>query len=294
MKRLSALAFAAVLLALPAAAGAPEGVRWAGSWQAATAEAAERNVPILVVFVRQDEAGLAIEKSVLTGREFTAASQKWVTIYCNEDDNQPTKKEGDKEFSALTPGITVDAHVAAWRELSAKFFKKDDADAPAFVWCLPSGEEFGRHEGPMASREVTARMAEATKKAGPGLDAKDYVDALEHLKAGSVAADARKFAEAVKEFGAVLKMSKLPGSKGIVSRAQGEIDKMDAAGRAAMGPADEVIVAEDYARAKQILKDVMETYKGLPSAKEAEKKYEEVCDLEKAKAKKKVSGDGKR
>ncbi len=294
MLRVSAFVLAALALCVSARAGTPEGVRWAGSWQAATAEAAERNVPILVVFVRQDEAGLAIEKSVLTGREFVAASKKWVTVYCNRDETQPTKKEGDKEFSALTPGITVAEHIAAWKALSGQFFKTDDAPAPAFVWCLPSGEEVGRNEGPMTSREVTARMAEATKKAGPGLDAGDYVEALDHLKAGGAAADERKVQDAVKEFAAVVKMQKLPGSKGVVSRAQAELDKLDAAGRAAMEPANEVIVAEDYPRAKTILKDVMDTYRGLPAAKDAGKKYDEVCELEKAKAKRKIGGDGKR
>lgn len=294
MPRAAATATFALLLCLAARAGDASGVRWAPSWRAATTEAADRNVPILLVFVRQDEAGQGLEKSVLTGMEFTAASKKWVTVYCNEDDGQPVKKEGDREFSKLTPGITVDEHVAAWRELSAKFFKADDAPAPAFVWCLPSGEEFGRKEGAMTSREITSKMAEASKKAGPGLELPAYLDALDRLRAGAEADASGKMGEAVKEYSAVLKLEKTAGGTAMAKKAREELDKLDQRGRSALEPARENIAAEDYPRAKKMLKEIADTYKGLPSGKEAEKLYQEVCEKEKAKEKARIGGDGKR
>lgn len=294
MRRAAATATIALLLCLAARAGDPDTVRYVPSWRAATSEAADRNVPILVVFVRQDEAGQGIEKSVLTGMEFTAASKKWVTVYCNEDDGQPVKKEGDREFSRLTPGITVEEHAAAWRELSAKFFKADDAPAPAFVWCLPSGEELGRKEGPMTSRELTARMAEASKKAGPGLDLPAYLDALDHLRSGAEADSAGKVGDAVKEYSAVLKLEKNPGGKAMAKKAREELDKLDQRGRSALEPARENMAAEDYARAKKLLKEIVDTYRGLSSAKDAEKLYQEACEKEKAKEKARIGGDGRR
>lgn len=294
MPRAAAIATFALVLSLAARAGDADGVRWAPSWRVAAAEAADRNVPILVVFVRQDEAGQAIEKSVLTGMEFTAASKKWVTVYCNEDDGQPVKKEGDKEYSKLTPGITVEEHAAAWRELSAKFFKADDAPAPAFVWCLPSGEESGRREGAMTSRELTAKMAETSKKAGPGLELPAYLDALEHLRAGAEADSGGKLGEAVKEYSAVLRLEKNPAGKAMVKKAREELDKLDQRGRAAMEPARESIAAEDYPRAKKLLKEIVDTYRGLPCSKDADKLYQEVCEKEKAKEKARIGGDGRR
>jgi hypothetical protein len=227
--------------------------------------------------------------------EFTAAAaKKWITVYCNEDDGQPKKKVGDKEFSALTPGITVEEHVAAWRELSPKFFKADDAPSPAFVWCLPNGEEFGRQEGAMTSRELTAKMGEAIKKAGPGLETAAYLEAVEHLEAGKAADDAGKVAEAIKRFNAVLKLEKTPGGKTMAKKAQEQVDRMNQRGQAAMEPAREAISAEDYARAKKMLKELADAYRGLPVAKDMDALYADVCEKEKAKAKAGISGSGKR
>ncbi|MEK7468541.1 MAG: hypothetical protein AAB074_14110 [Planctomycetota bacterium] len=291
------LAVALMVAALSSTAFAkpPDGVRWAGSWQIASDEAMDRHVPILVVFVRQDEAGLALEKSVLTGKEFIAASKKWVTVYCNRDEGQPEKKEGDKSFSTLTPGITVDQHKAAWKELSARFYKTDDANAPSVVWCNPEGEEFGRLEGAVTSRDLVAKMGEAVKKLGPGLEAGDYVDAISHLAAADSASQAKKTGEAVREYSEVLKMQKKPGAGGVVSRAQAGMDRLNNSGRVVMEQANECTAAEDFARAEKLLKEILDNYRGLPIAKEAEKIYDDVCKKAKAKEKDRIDGgDGKR
>jgi hypothetical protein len=296
MLRLTALFLSLALFSVPAFAK-PEGVRWAGTWQGACDEAKDRNVPIIVVFVRQDADGAALEKNLLTGKEFTGAAKKWVTVYCNKDDGQPEKKEkeGDVAYSTLTPGITVEQHKAAWKDLSARLYKSDDATAPSVVWCGPDGEELGRLEGTIGSHDLVTKIAEATKKIGPGLEAGDYVDAIGHLAAAQVAAKDKKTAEEIREYMAVMTLQKKPGSKGVVARAQAGLDRVNAAGKAQLGQANECISAEDYARAQTILKEIIETYRGLPVSKECEKLYDDIAARAKAKERDRIDGgDGRK
>ncbi|MCE9582652.1 MAG: hypothetical protein K8T20_09185 [Planctomycetes bacterium] len=272
----------------------PPEVRYAGTWNEAVVEAKERNVPIVIVFVKQDADGGAVERFVLGSTEFIAASKKWITIYCNRDEGQPTKKVGEKVVSTVTPRLTVEAHIAAWKEIAPKFLKGEDPATPTVVWCGTDETEIGRLEGKMTSRELLLKLAEASKKTGPGLDGDDYGEAIEHLAAGDAASSDNKIGDAVREFGEVMKLEKEPGSKVVVERARTGLNRMNDSGKATYSKAMECVAAEDYTRAKKMLMDVLTNFAGLPIGKEAKKTYDEVVEKEKQKVKNGVGGDGKR
>lgn len=273
-----------------AAAGSPGKVRWADSWESALAEAEDRNVPILVFFLREDEAGKKIVDSVLSGSRFNLASRKFVSIYCNADGGQPVRKRGDRSESLVTPAIPVEKHVEAWDALKPVFFGESEPTTPAAIWCSPDGAEIGRLTGNFTSRQLRLRLADAVDEVGPSLGADDYDLAIEALAAGRRAADQNRFSDAIREFGAVMALKGLKPAAGLVRRAARGLDDLEDAGRVRFKVARECIAAEDYARALSILKDVAMTYRGLPVAVDAEESWRETLALVEAIEKHRKSG----
>ena len=89
------------------------------------------------------------------------------------------------------------------------------------------------------------------------------------------------------EHGAAAKMSKQPGAKVLADRAQAELDKLNASGKAALDKAMEKVAAKEWAAASASLKEVVEQYKGLPVEKDAGKALADATRQEKAEAKNK-------
>lgn len=272
----------------------PPEIRWARSWKDATAEAKIRNVPVVVVFAKVDADGGTLEKSVLGSSDVIFASKKWIAVYCNQDPGQPTKKMGDKVVSAVTPGLTEEDHIAAWKELAPKFFKGVEVTTPAVVWCDPEGEEKGRIAGKVTASELLSKVGETSKKIGPGLDGDEYVEAMEHLKTGDDATAGNKFEDAVREFGEVAKLEKTPGAKGVVQMSKERLNGVNDVGKTFYTRAMDCATGGDNVQAKSRLKEIMTRFDGLPVAKDAKKSYDELVAREKMDEKNGKSGDGKR
>lgn len=281
MRRLP-IVFLAALLTLPASAKPQSGVRWKAGWKDAEYEAKGRNVPIVVIFCHEDDPGKELQKKLNLG-EFSAASKKFLVIFADKDDGQPTKKVEAGTVSTLT-GLDVGSHVAAWKELSGKFFKDGEPKSPSAVWTAPDGTELGRMEGTVLTTELIKKLQEATKKLGEGLEAGDWEEARDHLAAGDGFADEDKIQQAVAEYGKVVGM-KQKAAKPLVDEANGGIQRLNDKGRVTLASAEECIAGHDYPRAKGLLKDVMDKFRGLQVAKDAKEKMEEVERKEAAKVK---------
>jgi hypothetical protein len=222
-----------------------------------------------------------MDGSVYPNKDFVKSSKTWVSIYCNKETEHGTKKVGDTEMCALIPGITCEEHVKAHQELASKFFQGTILN-PHHIWCDVEGKEIGREKGSMAAKLLIEKMAEASKKVGPGLGADEFVYAKGEIAEGDKLASEKKYQEAIKSYAAVVKMQKAPGAKAVADEAQNGLNRLNEIGRIDYDKASEIVSAKDWARAKELLKGVMSGFKGLPIAKDAEKKYAEVCELEKS------------
>ena len=289
MNRLTLIATALAMAALPAMAAPPE-IRWARSWDEALKEAKDRNVPIHVAVHKDDSPDCAtMAGSVFTSKEFIVASKNWVNVYCNRDTAHGVAKVEGKDVCKLFPAMGCADHVACEKAVSAQFFKGAIA-APGIVWCDADGKEIGQFQGAMTAKALLEKMAAAVKKVGPGLALDDWLAAIGHLADGDKAVTDNLFTAAILAYSAVLKISKVPGAKTVVARAQAGLDRVNEQGMLQFQHAQEKVAAKDVKGAREELTKISATFKGLPAAKEADKALAKIEEDEKNKR----MGDGNR
>ena len=225
-----------------------------------------------------------MDRTVYPSEHVVSASKKCVSVYLSVRGTHGMKKEDGKETCSLVPGMTCLEHEANWTELRAKYFP--GGGKPEHVFCDPEGKEIARLSS-APSKLFADRILDAAKKVGPGLGTDEYLFMIDRLAAGAKAVADGKTAEAVKAYGAAAKMSKQPGAKVLADRAQAELDKLNASGKAALDKAMEKVAAKEWAAASASLKEVVEQYKGLPVEKDAGKALADATRQEKAEAKNK-------
>jgi len=221
-----------------------------------------------------------MDSPVYPNKDFVAASKKWVSIYCNKESEHGSKKVGlDKELCAIIAGITCDEHTKNFAELSGKFFKGTIMN-PTHIWCDPDGNEIGRQVGAMPTKGLVEKMGEALKKVGPGLGGDEYAYMNDKIAEGQKASEENKPKDAIAAWTAVTKMSKNPGAKNVVARAQAGLDKLNEYGKDQVAKAKDLATGGDVEGARKLLKEIYSGYKGLDCAKDAEK---EIANLPKPK-----------
>ncbi|MCE9583944.1 MAG: hypothetical protein K8T20_15785 [Planctomycetes bacterium] len=223
-----------------------------------------------------------MDSSVYANKEFVAASKRWVNVYCSKDSGHGTEKVGDVEMCKIHPGIKCEEHVACNASSSGLFFSGTHK-APGTVWCDSTGKMIGKQEGSMSAKQVIEKMAEAEKAVGVGIGLDEYEFFKTKLAAGEKSATDGKVKDAFEAYTAVVKMSKTPGSKPWVDKAQAALDKIMESGKTRLADAMALKDAKDYANAKAALKQLAVDYKGQPFAKEIDKANAEVLAAEKAK-----------
>ncbi len=225
-----------------------------------------------------------MDRSVYPAKEFVEASKKFVLVYCAVRGTHGMKKVGGEETCSLLPGMTCLEHEEFFRELRDKLFPS--GVKPQHVVLDQDGKEIGRPPGSAPVKLFIEKLTEAAKSAPPGLGSDDYLYMLDCLDVGGKAVAAGKTADAVKAFAAAVKLAKKPGATTLADRAQAELDKLSAEGKAAIDAALALAAAKDWAGAREGLKKVAAGYKGLPVEKEAAKALADVVKQENAAGKK--------
>lgn len=189
-----------------------------GDVDAAKAEARERNVPLMVHMVLEDEpANDAYRDAVLTDAELARASQLAVVLVANNgvhDTKQVVETDEDGEqrtrevCSAYPWYARCEDHQRNWDPLYFEFHDEDGAlRCPQAVILLPDGKEYWRlnPDDPTAVvKEFPAALERAQKQAGPGITARQLVAVKRALSTGRRCHDGKLWADACRAWDEVL------------------------------------------------------------------------------------------
>jgi hypothetical protein len=272
-------AAAAILLAAAVSVyGEPPKARWARGWEAAVAEAKDRNVPILLFMHKDGDTACDDQLAVvLRHLEFANVSKGWVNVYANEQTEHGTVKSGETETCKLFPGMPCQQHVLNWGQATKAFFK-GTFTPPGVLWCDADGKELGRHEGAWPKKELFDAMKEAIKKQGPGLGADEYDFAVDQMAEGDAfAADPKSLPKALTAYlQAVRKIEKISGAKKVLEKAKKGYAGLEARVRIQIDKYREYITGGAYADAVKGLTPIARDYKGHAVGAEADKALKEA------------------
>ncbi|MBL8863430.1 MAG: hypothetical protein JNK02_15670 [Planctomycetes bacterium] len=154
---------------------------WRGKLLDARAAAKERNVPLLIhVILDQEESNDRYRDTVLPDPDLLRRSAAALVILANNGQHPPKRVEivvdgetTSKEVCSVYPMFArCSEHRAPWDELYLELREEDgDMKCPQTAVFLPDGKLVGRINTSSAPEpaEVSALLAEALVKAGPGL-----------------------------------------------------------------------------------------------------------------------------
>jgi hypothetical protein len=246
-------------------------LRWVGSFDKARAEAALRNVPILVVLGEDKNTGL----SSMLGKVFfqqsfaNAARDSIVPLIAmkgldHDGDEQlvggePVKickffsvpcKEHDESFERLWSGMVFRSY---W--------------GPIMIFLRPDGSEILRIEGSEHGQErILEEIGYAVKQVGEGLGESAYCKQIDRVVRARKLLSSGQVQKALKE----LSRLESAGTEGFLEFERREREKIDAEGQAALAAILENAAAEHRNRTLNELRTLIRAYAGLPVEKQAQ------------------------
>lgn len=184
----------------PAKSAEPALAPFLGRLEEAKALAKERNVPLLIHIVLEDEpSNDEYRNKVLPDKELIAASASAVVIVANNgthakkqiDEVQPDGSHARKEVCSIygTPGCN--AHQKCWAQLFREYSEEAGGErkmnCPQTIVLAPDGTVALRVNNgqPPPPEDVIAALKETQLKAGPGLDDAQLVEVKRLLAEGS-------------------------------------------------------------------------------------------------------------
>ncbi len=241
---------------------------FADKYDAAFAEAAARNVPVLIVdfdgWTTDLKQGQPI--AFYEDKEFCAAAEGAVLILASQEDHGSKKEEIDgetRDVCAKHGGTTCDAHRDMLPKLFTDFGRDGQIVSPLFIVATPERKELIRHEQEQRPAEMVLALKEAVKKLGPGMPRGDYVKVERGLKELRRLTELGEFASAV---AALDQLRKIPGSFAPQTKIKVAEQKLDEAGRSKVQRAQELWSAGRQLEGLLAMDDVKGSFGKLAAA----------------------------
>lgn len=271
--------FRTVVFGLVAASGVAQGTKipwWAGTYEAAFAEAKERNVPVVFVFIQDgEEANERVVSGVFSDNDYRKAMRDVVPIVLSHDQHRLVNETIDGEVKAVCSkfgGCPCEAHKRLEMDARADFVG-EEVKTPQHVFVLPTHEVVDRMIDVFPPAAYVDMIRKAQKKLGRGLGYEAYRAGKKALADVAKLLDAKEWTAALKAVKAVeasLKDTEL-GKK-----LDEKVARIHRAAEAAYGAAQAHEAKGDAYAAIVGFDDVARVFPGTPSEAAAKKDRDRV------------------
>lgn len=152
---------------------------WRDSYKAAKAEAAARNVPIILVIIQdQEESNDLFVAEVMATREFIRLTERCVAVIAAREEHETGKFEIDgrqEEVCKKFKTVNCNEHRKLEREMYAELFEGAPVKTPHLKVILPDGKVEASFEDHINVGAFNAAFKAAATKLGPGVERAAWV-----------------------------------------------------------------------------------------------------------------------
>jgi len=156
---------------------------WWGSFETGLREAADRNVPVVFVIIRDDEEANERVSDLLAGDKiFGKACRHAVAFICSKKDHGLRKeKNGRRKVCKRFGGIPCLMHMAHERDMFLRLFVGKPVKTPPVLVCTPKLKVVKSLVDVWGASAHVQAIRMAGKKMGPGFTREEYVAAKRAL-----------------------------------------------------------------------------------------------------------------
>lgn len=240
---------------------------WRDSYKAAKAEAAARNVPIILVIIQdQEESNDVFVLDIMATKEFLRLTERCVAVIAAREEHETAKFEIDGQSQDLCKKfktVSCTEHKKLEREMYVELFDGAPVKTPHLKVILPDGKVEASFEDHINVGAFNAAFKAAAAKLGPGVERaawvtikKEIAEAREAQRTGDLA-KAWELCEDIVAKGAQSKIAK--DAALMKDEIQKSLDVL-------VGEVENAAKAEDYATAFAKLDELKAGAKGTPIA----------------------------
>lgn len=255
-----ALAFVATL----SLASAQGGVPWfAGTWEEAMKAAADRNVPILVAFIQDDEeANERIIDQFYGDKDFIEMCMRTVPVMANISSHKPVEGPGGRTVCSKFGHVACSEHRNIEMAVRPLYFPDGTVVTPTHIVARPDGTEISRLIDVHSLNAYQGMVRGATSDLGKGLGLKEY----EAVK--SALAKARSFLERDR-----LALARAAVDEGMALAAAGPLREsldgvlatLDGMGEGLQARVQGLLESDQALEAGAVLRDAAQALRGRPA-----------------------------
>ncbi len=243
-------------------------IPWRAKYDAAFAEAAARNVPVLIVDFDgwTEDRGQTQPEAFFADKAFQAELEFAVVMLASQHDHGSTRRTIDgeeREVCSAWGGISCDAHRDLLPKLFADFGKDGELVSPLFIVASPERKEMARMEHEKRPSDLVFALKDAAKRLGAGMSATHHRQLVEGLTRLRRLIELHEYAAATT---LLETLKRVPGNFAPNVAVKAVEGTLDAAGQAQVKRAEELWSAGRLLEALQQLDDVKAAFGKLPSA----------------------------
>lgn len=244
---------------------------FAEKYDAAFIEAAERNVPVLVL----DFDGWATSPGnpeiheFYEDKAFLAALERAVVLLAAQDSHEERKQLVDgkeRVVCARFGSVPCDVHRDMLPHVFSDYGRDGELISPLFVVAAPDRKPLARFEHEQTPSTIVAALKKASQQLGAGLGRGDYVRLRDGLAEARRLVDLNEIRAAV---AIVEELGKIPGSFTPQARLEAEVRRIDDLGRQRVQRAEELYAGGRRLEALLEMDDVRASFGKLASASSA-------------------------
>jgi hypothetical protein len=245
---------------------------WVRDYDAAFAEAKERNVPVMVAFIQDGEPqNEQMPAEVYPNSKVMEASRLLINLIASrgtaaEHGEAVVTEGGEKRTVCAKFGIVSCLEHQKIERRAFLEFTQGEIDTPAHVFASPDGKEMFRADDFVDAAELVRMMKQAVERVGPGVKAEDYQQIQRDLREGDDLLAKKAIGAAAKKYATVAAKAYRIAS---VERARERLAEIDRMGASEIAECDQKLQDKDYLGAYQALERVARVFKGVRAEKDA-------------------------
>lgn len=162
----------------------PPSIAWFdGSFEQAKAAAQERNVPLLIIFIQDnEEANDRIRADLHQDPDFLQAVERCVNVLACDSVHEQAASPGGRMSCKVFPGIPCARHRQLAGEAFHAFAVEGSINTPMHVLLSPKGEEVKRLYDVFPHEDLLEPLRSMRRKLGKGLSAEEHRACLANLE----------------------------------------------------------------------------------------------------------------
>lgn len=171
---------------------------WWGSFDKGVQEAADRNVPVVIVVIQDDEeANERVSDTLVGDKGFAKACEHAVAFICSKKDHGLRKeKKGPRKVCKRFGGIPCAMHIAHEQDMFLRLFVGKPVKTPQVLVCTPELKVVKSLVDVWGASAYVQAIRAARKKMGPGFTREEYVAAKRALAQAKTAVKRKDFPRA--------------------------------------------------------------------------------------------------